>query len=153
MFGVGIGKIRKTRQSEIMLADPIALRRGNVVGFQPQSEGDVLFDCEPWKYAILLENNAALGPGSFDGLPIKQHASGGRTLKPGQHAHHGRLAATGRPYDGDEVSVTDVIADIINDVELAFRRIESECSVLELYSGPGAGRQVHPTPRSCHTKR
>src|SRR6185437_1900014 len=90
---------------------------------------------------------------SLDGLSIEQDPPGRRLLKSRQHAHHRRLATAGRAYDGDEITIMDIVGDVIDDVQLAFRGIEGERHMIELDARPAVWRLAHATARSCHTRR
>ena len=65
-------------------------------------------DGEPGKQRVGLEHHAAIGAGPVTGRPSSRIAPGGRRVEPGDQAQQGRLAAAGRPEDGDEVVVADV---------------------------------------------
>ena len=101
-----------------MLADLVALGDGNMIGLEFQAERDVLLDGQSGEYAVFLEDDAAFGTGPLHGLSVEQNLSGCRLLEAGQHAHHRGLAAAGGADHGDEVSVIDVVADILDNPTL-----------------------------------
>ena len=152
MFRIGIGEVGKTHEFEIVLADRFTFRRRNMIGLEVQAERDVLLDRQPGENAVLLEDHAAFGSGASHGCAVEQHRSGRRLLKACQHAHHCGLAASGGTDDSNEVAVIDVVIDILDDVEPAFRRVEAERNVFELRA-LGADAVGHATARSCHARR
>src|ERR1700688_661430 len=150
MLRVRIDEICKAHQAEIVVANPIPLRKGDVIGLELQAKSDVLLDGQPGKYTVFLKDDATFGAGSFHGAPVEQHLARGRLLEAGQHAHHRGLAAAGWADHGDEIAVIDVVADILDDAEIALGRIEDERDVVE----PRALRahdRSHAATLSCHT--
>src|SRR5262249_12219179 len=80
-----------------------SLRRRHA--FLAQAEGDVVGDAEPGEQRVRLEHHAAVGAGCAHRVTIKQDLAGGRLIEAGDQAQEGRLAATGRPENRDEVVV------------------------------------------------
>ncbi len=61
--------------------------------------------------------DAALGRGGVERADtLDQQVAGGRLFQTGDDAQQGRLAATGRPDDHDELAVVDVEVDALQDL-------------------------------------
>src|SRR5262249_135993 len=118
-------------QGKVVVTDVLPLLERDVVGLQFESEGDVVPDGKLRKHTIVLENDAALGPGSDDRSALERDGSRGRLLETGQHAHHPGPAAAGRADDGDEFPLADLVAHVVENLEHAVGRIEGQGDVIK----------------------
>src|SRR3954447_8422195 len=124
MLRIGAGEVGQSHQAEIVIADGIALTGRDAVGAELQAESYVLLHGQPREDAIFLKDDAALGSGTRDGTPVEQHIAGRRPLEARKHAHHRGLAAAGGADHRDEVTIVDVVAYVLDDVEAAPRSFE-----------------------------
>ena len=69
---------------------------------------------------VALKNHAAVRPRSGHGLAVQEHFAARGLIESGHNADEGRLSATGRSDDGDELPPVDVERNIVeNDVLMA----------------------------------
>ena len=102
-----------------------------------KAEFDVLLDSSPMETErTFWKTTLRLGPGGPAKLPIDQHvAARGRRLQSSADSHQGRLAATRRSDDADELTLLDVQGAIIDRTNSGILRAEPFCYVSELELG------------------
>src|SRR5690606_26460383 len=76
-----------------------------------QAKADVLFDGQPGKQRIALEDHAAVGTGALDRAPVEQHLALGRIVQPRHDAQERGLSTARWPEDGDEVVLFHIEID------------------------------------------
>ena len=77
--------------------------RGLAHAALPQAKADVLRDGEPGEKRVALKHHTPVGAGAVDGLAVELHLAAGGKVQARHNAQQGRLAATRRAEDGDEV--------------------------------------------------
>jgi hypothetical protein len=88
-----VGEVGEAHQRQVAVDDRVAARRVLAVGGEAQAELDVAAHREPGKDAVLLEDDAAVGPGALDRRVVEQDDAARRLDEAADHVHQRRLAA------------------------------------------------------------
>ena len=97
-----------------------------------QAEGHVLEDGHVGEKGVVLKHHPGVPPvGGHVGdvLVVKEHGTGSGKDKPGDHAENGRLAASARPEQTEELAVGHGQADALHDrvvIEMLGEAIEGD---------------------------
>jgi hypothetical protein len=94
---------------------PPGLGLGHVL--EPHAEGDVVAHAQEREQGVALEHGvdlALVGRGADHVDPVEQDAPAGGLLEPGHQAKGGRLAATRRAEQGEELAAGHVQVDTIH---------------------------------------
>ena len=126
----GLLLVTKTDEVEVVAGGLEALGIGEG-GLEAEAEEDVLQGIEPREERILLEHDEAIPARGRHRLIPEADFSLIGVLQAGQQAKQGRLAATRRAYDGQELPFPHIQADILQGGDLTRLPLETFGHVVE----------------------
>ena len=149
MAGPAPGEVRQPHQSEHLHGAPVALGAGQALHLQ--AEGDVVADPPPGEQGVLLEYHATLRRRSFHAPAVDPHAAGAWPQVAGQGAEQGRLAASRRPEQADELARPRLQVQIADRLEGFAPLPQADAQVADLDAPQAvAGRRHRTLPPAAY---